>query len=79
MKITSTGNHHQAARELESIADQLLQISRRQLNQSHQSIQNEWRGDASREFQGKARNIRSDIEGQAKRLRSLAEILRSAP
>jgi uncharacterized protein YukE len=64
------------ANQIETIANQMSNLTDRQFQTTLDSIGVCWRGDASQQFIGYCSQTQTDIRSQAKRLRELAARIR---
>jgi len=64
------------AKQIESVANDMLDVSNKQLQTSIDSITACWNGEASKQFLGHCATMQSDIRTQAKTLQDLAKRIR---
>lgn len=80
-KSTIQFNYNRAiaqARELDSLANQLENLAKRDVNDTLSAVSHSWSGDSARAFISKGHKAREDMMASARQLRNVASGIRKA-
>ena len=65
------------AAELEEIAENISQLSRRDIENAKADLSSAWKGESAQHFQKKTEILQEDIRGTAKELNAIAAAIRT--